>query len=83
MAINSRPCKECVHYDPIIRGDKRVTRRGWCAARSEYPTLEPEGRLFPPGVRRVAAGELARPFIVVGRDIVPHCTLVREKRVAS
>jgi hypothetical protein len=77
--INNRPCKECLHYDPIIVGDKKKTRRGWCAVKSEYPAVEPEGRFFPPGVRRVPAGEQAKPFIVIGDDVVGQCREFRAK----
>ena len=79
MSINQRPCKDCLHYDAIVRGDNRPTQRGWCADKSEYPAVEPDGKLSPDGVRRVAPGELARPFIVVGTEVVSHCTAFREK----
>ena len=77
--MNERPCQECVHYDAIVAGDTRPTRRGWCAVKSEYPAVEPEGRLFPPGVKRVAPGERAKPVIVVGEAVVRHCTQFRGK----
>jgi hypothetical protein len=77
--INERPCKDCVYYDPIVIGDKQQTKRGWCAVKSEYPAVEPAGRLFPPGVKRVASGELAKPLIVVGAEVVGHCTTFRER----
>jgi hypothetical protein len=75
--VNLRPCQECVHYDAIVRGDKRRTRHGWCAVKSEYPAVEPQGRLFPHGVKRVASGERASPLIVVGAAVVSHCTQFR------
>ncbi len=78
--MNDRPCQECIHYDAIVRGDSHPTRRGWCAAKSEYAAVEPQGRLFPPGVKRVAPGERAKPVIVIGEAIVSHCTQVRAKR---
>ncbi len=81
MPINNRPCNECLHYDPIVLGEKRQTRRGWCAVKSAYPAVEPEGRIFPAGVTRVAVGELAKPVIVVGDESVPHCTMFREKNI--
>lgn len=80
MAINDKPCNLCVNYDPIGIGDgKRKTTRGWCAVKSQYPAVEPPERTFPPGVRRVAPGELAKPTIVVGRETVASCAQFRAK----
>lgn len=73
------PCKNCQHYD-VIKKAKSDTRRGWCAAQSKYPAREMPGQTFPPNVARVAPGELAKPVIVTGNDIVPHCNLFRRKR---
>lgn len=73
-----QPCKNCAHYDPIIKGKKPV-RHGRCAIQSIYPTQEQPGQTFPAGVRRAAPGKLAQPLIVVGNDVVKHCVLFRGK----
>lgn len=77
--MSDRPCKECNNYDVIIRG-KRETAHGWCAAKSTYPTNEGPGQVFPDGVRRAAAGEMAQPVIVKGDSIETRCAEFREKR---
>lgn len=75
-----QPCKECRNYDVIVKG-LAPTRRGWCAVQSVYPAVEQKGQVFPPGVKRAAPGELAKPHIVIGSDvIVPTCTLFRGKK---
>jgi hypothetical protein len=71
-----KPCVQCQHYDPIIRGLK-TGKHGWCAVKSAYPAAEQPGQIFPPGVARVEPGELARPVIVVGRSVVPGCVQFR------
>ena len=71
-----KPCVQCQYYDPIIRAQK-TGRHGRCAIKSVYPAVEQPGQVFPPGVARVAPGELARPVIVTGRDVVPGCTQFR------
>lgn len=76
MAEN--PCNTCQYYDPIIRG-KTEGRHGRCAAKSTYPAKEQRGQVFPPGVKREASGDLAKPVIVVGTNIVPACNLYRAK----
>lgn len=73
-----KPCKTCLHYDPIIRGIKEG-RHGRCAATSTYPATEQSGQVFPPGVKREAPGVRAKPVIVTGSGIVPTCALYRAK----
>ncbi len=78
--MNTKACKDCQHYDPIIVGNgAQKGRRGWCATRSVYPNQEQPGQIFPAGVKRAAAGALASPFIVIGSDVVSHCTQFRAK----
>lgn len=74
-----QPCNKCRNYDPIKKG-LAETRRGWCAAQSLYPAVEQKGQSFPPGVQRVKPGELAKPLIVLGSEVVPHCVLFRSKK---
>lgn len=75
-----KPCDTCRNFDPIVKGDGKVTtRHGWCAAKSEYPAVEMPGQVFPPGVKRVQPGELAKPCIVGTKEIVPACALRRDK----
>lgn len=73
MAVNDKPCKDCVNYDPI--NTVKNGKRGWCAKKSVYPHKEGPGQVFPRGVARVAAGELAKPFIVKGAGIQENCEL--------
>lgn len=73
-----KPCKDCQNYDPIIRGVKEG-RHGRCSVQSTYPATEQKGQIFPPGVARAADGELAKPVIVVGAEIVRGCNLFRIK----
>jgi hypothetical protein len=71
-----KPCNQCQHYDPINKGAKGG-KHGWCAVRSEYPAQEQSGQVFPPGVKRVEEGALAKPHIVEGAKIVKNCQLFR------
>lgn len=73
MSINNKPCKECSFYDEIKLGKGAKSNRGWCAKKSKYPYQEGPGQVFPSGVDRVAAGELAQPVIVKGAQVVPNC----------
>ena len=75
-----KPCKECQNYDPLLRLGS-PTRQGRCAVQSVYPNKEQPGQIFPVGVARVARGELAKPVIVVGSEIVKGCTQFRTKPV--
>jgi hypothetical protein len=77
-----KPCKDCQHYDPIIRGTT-PGNHGRCAVQSTYPATEQKGQVFPAGVTREAPGDLAKPVIVVGREIVKGCTLFRAPPVAK
>ena len=78
MALNEHPCVECMHYDVIKPGnvEKKLApgQHGWCAVKSVYPYKEQEGQTFPPGVRRAAPGMFPLPVIVVGTEVVGHCT---------
>lgn len=70
---NTIPCGKCQSYDVIIRGADKETKRGWCVKRSKYPYMEGPGQVFPEGVERVEAGQLAQPFIVQGKQVFPSC----------
>lgn len=74
-----KPCDTCVNYDPIIRGKDSTGRHGRCVPRSTYPHAEQAGQSFPPGCKRAEPGELAKPAIVVGSEIVRSCELYRGK----
>lgn len=73
---NTIPCGKCKFYDAILRGAEKETKRGWCMKRSKYPFREGPGQVFPEGVERVAAGQLAEPFIVRGKQVLPGCPYV-------
>ena len=76
-----KPCNTCKNYDPItVRDGKDAGNHGRCAAKSVYPAVEQQGQVFPPGVKRAAPGELAKPEIVAGADTVPLCDLYRSKK---
>lgn len=78
--MNDKPCNTCANFDPIKKGDgSRLTRHGWCSVQSVYPAREAPGQTFPPGVKRVEPGELAKPMIVEAKGIVAFCTLYKEK----
>lgn len=70
---NTIPCGKCKFYDVIIRGAEKETRHGWCTKRSKYPFMEGPGQIFPDGVERVAADQLAQPFIVRGKQVFTGC----------
>lgn len=74
-----KACNTCKNYDPIIRGKDTVGRHGRCAAKSTYPAVEQQGQEFPDGVKRAADGELAKPVIVAGTDIIASCSDYRSK----
>lgn len=74
-----KPCNTCKNYDPILRGKDTEGRHGRCAAKSVYPAVEQQGQSFPPGVKRAAVGEQAKPFIVVGSEVQTSCTIYRSK----
>lgn len=74
---NTLPCGKCAHYDPLLGSNEKDTGMGWCAKRSVYPHKEGPGQVFPPGVARVAFGELARPFITKKGDVVAPCEHAR------
>jgi hypothetical protein len=78
--VADKPCQDCQNYDPILRGGG-PTKHGRCAVKSVYPNKEQPGQIFPVGVARVEPGELAKPVIVVGREVVTGCTQFRTKPV--
>lgn len=84
MAINNHKCDQCEHFDPVLRGTKN-TPWGWCAKRSEYAATEGPGQVFPLNVKRVAIGELAKPFMVRRGQVVENCTfyLARKQQVSK
>lgn len=72
--MNKLECGKCKEYDPIIGPNEKRTRRGMCVPRSKYPYQEGPGQIFPPGVKRVARGELSEPFIVREKQVISQCT---------
>lgn len=81
MAINELPCGQCKNYDPILGPNERETRRGWCIPRSVYPFKEGPGQVFPVGVKHVAKGQLAQPYVVKKDYVHPTCEYVRATTV--
>jgi hypothetical protein len=79
--VADKPCDTCKNYDPItVQNGQNVGRHGRCAAQSTYPAVEQQGQKFPPGVKRVAPGQLAKPVIVTGTETVSACSLYRGKK---
>ena len=71
--LNSNPCGGCVNFDRITpKGN-----HGRCAVQSIYPSHEQAGQVFPPGVKRAAPGELAKPVIVSLTQIESGCAKYR------
>jgi len=80
MAMNEKTCTKCSNYAAISLGDgSRKANRGWCVAKSVYPNQEQPGHIIPDGAKRAAPGEQAVPHIVIGAEVVPHCTDFRAK----
>ena len=77
-----QPCEKCTFYDAILRSGKEGNH-GRCAAKSTYPYAEESGQVFPPGVMRESPGVLAKPVIVVGREVVKGCDVFRAKTAAT
>jgi len=80
MALNTKTCDTCEHFDPLLRG-RRDTKWAWCAKKSVYPMVEGPGQLFPIGVKRVTeATTPARPKIVQVGQVVANCTVHQERK---
>ncbi len=77
--MNASPCGLCMNFDPIYVGGK-LKRHGRCAVKSHYPAQEGPGQLFPPGVRRVEPGQLAKPHIVAKDEVVSACGQFRANK---
>jgi len=75
--MNTIPCGRCAYYDPLVGPRGKDTKRGWCAKKSKYRAKEGPGQLFPPGVDRVAAGELAKPVIVKKLVVIGPCPFAK------
>lgn len=75
--MNKLECGKCAKYDPILGPNEKRTKRGWCIPRSIYPATEGPGQIFPPGVKRAEAGELAKPFIVRDKQVVESCDMAK------
>ena len=73
MALNNKPCKSCVFYDVIKVGSSKGARHGWCSVKSIYPAVEQAGQIFPTGVKRASVDALAKPYIITGDEVIPHC----------
>jgi len=81
---NDLPCGKCAHYDPILGPKEKETKRGWCAKKSVYPTIEGPGQVFPKGVQRQAkATDMAKPVIVRKVQVVPACPYVKPASVLN
>lgn len=78
-----KPCNTCQNWDPIIVGKSREACHGRCAAKSTYPAVEQGSQHFPPGVRRVENGQLAKPVIVIGTETMVSCTIYCAKPTAA
>lgn len=80
-SLNSNPCDQCEHYDPVMRGQPakggvRETVWAWCAVKSTYPSKEGPGQKFPENVKRVAEDSpLSEPYIVRRGQVVTNCTM--------
>ena len=75
--MNEVPCGKCGNYDPCLGPGEKHIGRGWCIPRSKYPAQEGPGQVFPPGVTRVAAGQLAEPFLVDEEQVIAVCETAR------
>lgn len=76
----TKACNTCMNYDPIIRGKGKLGKHGRCIPQSVYPAVEQRGQAFPEGCQRAESGELARPHIVTGAEVVPSCNLYKERK---
>lgn len=65
-----KPCGDCKHFDPILRGTK-PTSRGWCALKSIYPFRDAMGQVAPAGAKRAAREDLPAVPVLVRRE-APH-----------
>jgi hypothetical protein len=75
--MNELPCGQCENYDPSLGPGEKHIGSGWCIPRSKYAAHEGPGQVFPPGVTRVAAGELAVPYIVEADQVIGPCEMAR------
>lgn len=73
---NTIPCGKCKFYDIILGSYEKETKRGWCMKRSKYPFTEGPGQVFPDEAERVEANQLAKPFIVLGKQVFDRCPYV-------
>jgi len=80
MTLNNKNCGACNNFDIVLRGIKE-TSWGWCSRKSEYPATEGPGQIFPLGVKRVAANEPAKPFMVKKAQVVTNCAIFVTKKV--
>ncbi len=71
--MNTLPCGQCKHYDPILSSGERHKGRGWCVMKSKYPHQEGPGQVFPAYAKRVGPGQLAEPYLVGQNQVVPPC----------
>ena len=78
--MNEMCCRDCKFYDAITPPKGRVGSHGRCAKRSVYPLKEGPGQVFPEGAKRMPKEEdLAKPFVVEAREVVPSCTQATRK----
>jgi hypothetical protein len=75
---NTTPCKGCAHWDEQKKFEKGAPASfavpyGWCAKKSVYPTKDQDNQQAPDGAARAPFGELAKPVIVYGDQVVVEC----------
>jgi hypothetical protein len=83
MAINSYPCKSCIHFDAIHLGGgdgNRYHNRGRCIQKSLYPFKEEPGQSFPVNAKRAPEGQLAQFCIVHGDEVMEGCSLFQARK---
>lgn len=81
--MNQVKCGDCVFFDQQYKFSPvgpRPAWFGWCAKKSVYPHLTPDGKTIPEGVTRAGEGEtISQPVIVQANKVVATCTdLVRK-----
>lgn len=80
--MNTTPCNQCVHYDPILKyrgGKKSEAQTGWCKRQSVYPHQPWDGATFDEDVKRAEPGKRSLPVIREGKGVVATCTDVLKR----
>lgn len=81
MALNDKPCGQCVNFDRIKvgTGKRSQPRHGLCMVHSVYPAHEEPGQEFPAGVKRAPEGVVVKTYPVRLDQVVSHCAKFRGK----